>query len=29
MEERFLKEGKPDIIKMDPFTFAMLDNNYW
>jgi flavin reductase (DIM6/NTAB) family NADH-FMN oxidoreductase RutF len=28
-EERFLTDGKPDIIKMKPFVLTMPDNNYW
>jgi flavin reductase (DIM6/NTAB) family NADH-FMN oxidoreductase RutF len=28
-EEKFLTDGKPDPIKIDPFTLTMPDNNYW
>jgi flavin reductase (DIM6/NTAB) family NADH-FMN oxidoreductase RutF len=28
-EERFLTEGKPDILKINPFTLTMPDNHYW
>lgn len=28
-EERFLTDGKPDIVKMCPFTLTMPDNRYW
>jgi hypothetical protein len=28
-EERFITEGKPDILKMEPFTLTMPDNRYW
>ncbi len=28
-EEKFLTDGKLDIIKVNPFTLSMPDNNYW
>ena len=28
-EERFLTGGKPDILKINPFTLTMPDNQYW
>jgi len=28
-EERYLTEGKPDILKINPFTLTMPDNRYW
>jgi flavin reductase (DIM6/NTAB) family NADH-FMN oxidoreductase RutF len=28
-EERYLTEGKPDILKINPFTLSMPDNKYW
>ena len=28
-EEKYLTDGKPDIIKINPFTLTMPDNLYW
>jgi flavin reductase (DIM6/NTAB) family NADH-FMN oxidoreductase RutF len=28
-EERFLRDGKPDMEKMNPFVLSMPDNHYW
>ncbi|HXZ37238.1 MAG TPA: flavin reductase family protein [Thermodesulfobacteriota bacterium] len=28
-EERFLTDGQPDILKINPFTLTMPDNQYW
>jgi len=28
-EEKYLTDGKPDILKIDPFTLTMPDNQYW
>ena len=28
-EEKYLTDGKPDIIKINPFTLTMPDNQYW
>ncbi len=28
-EEKFLTDGKPDILKINPFTLTMPDNQYW
>ena len=28
-EEKYLTDGKPDILKINPFTLTMPDNRYW
>ena len=28
-EEKYLTDGKPDIVKINPFTLSMPDNQYW
>jgi len=28
-EEKYLTDGKPDILKINPFTLTMPDNQYW
>jgi flavin reductase (DIM6/NTAB) family NADH-FMN oxidoreductase RutF len=28
-EEKYLTDGKPDIVKINPFTLTMPDNHYW
>jgi flavin reductase (DIM6/NTAB) family NADH-FMN oxidoreductase RutF len=28
-EERFLTDGKPDMVKLKPFVLSMPDNHYW
>jgi flavin reductase (DIM6/NTAB) family NADH-FMN oxidoreductase RutF len=28
-EDRYLTDGKPDILKINPFTLTMPDNRYW
>jgi len=28
-EDKYLTDGKPDIVKMDPLLLSMPDNNYW
>jgi hypothetical protein len=28
-EEKYLTDGKPDIVKMKPFLLTMPDNRFW